>query len=162
MIATTMRKLNRLLLLLLAFRSAAWAFQHVQLPPSSTTTRTSFSISRRHHHHRHRGAAATSRLTLAAAIDLDESTPRDVNGMDEWAAACGVQRCDGFQLVSQDGVDYGVATAADVPGGVRSCSFPARCCSLPLDADRSCTIPRRKRCWSSWKSRTTYRNSTCF
>jgi len=34
--------------------------------------------------------------------------------MEEWAAACGVQRADGFQLTSEDGVDVSVMTTQDL------------------------------------------------
>jgi hypothetical protein len=35
--------------------------------------------------------------------------------MDEWAASCGIQRAEGFQLASEDGVDISVITAQDLP-----------------------------------------------
>lgn len=54
-------------------------------------------------------------------IDIDENAPRDIESMDEWAAACGVQRAEGFQLTSdddgQDHMDVSVITTEDIPAG---------------------------------------------
>jgi hypothetical protein len=38
--------------------------------------------------------------TLAATVDIREGVQRNVNSMEEWAAQCGVQTADGFQLIS--------------------------------------------------------------
>jgi hypothetical protein len=53
---------------------------------------------------------------LGAYVDINENCPRDIVSMDEWASACGVQRCDGFQLTSTDesGLDVGVLTSVDL------------------------------------------------
>mmetsp|Transcript_32515 Transcript_32515/g.71371 ORF Transcript_32515/g.71371 Transcript_32515/m.71371 type:complete len:442 (-) Transcript_32515:106-1431(-) len=54
---------------------------------------------------------------LFGVISIDESTSRDIPTMEEWAAACGVQRSDGFQLSSEDeyGQNIGVVTTQDLP-----------------------------------------------
>jgi hypothetical protein len=52
---------------------------------------------------------------LEAYVDIDETAPRDVGTMDQWVASCGVQRAEGFELTSEDGVDIGVMTTVDLP-----------------------------------------------
>ena len=50
-------------------------------------------------------------------VVIDENAPRDVATMEEWATSCGVQKSDGFQLVSNDeyGRDISVVTNQDIP-----------------------------------------------
>mmetsp|Transcript_4330 Transcript_4330/g.5925 ORF Transcript_4330/g.5925 Transcript_4330/m.5925 type:complete len:453 (-) Transcript_4330:157-1515(-) len=48
--------------------------------------------------------------TSLSAINIDERATRDVAAMDEWAAFNGVQRVEGFQLTTQDQLDYSVMT----------------------------------------------------
>lgn len=56
--------------------------------------------------------------SLYATIDIDENAPRDVASMEEWATNCGVQKAEGFQLISGDGgQDFSVTTARDLPAG---------------------------------------------
>jgi len=50
-------------------------------------------------------------------VDILESAGRDVGAMDEWASNCGVQRVEGVQLTSDDGLDWSVATTSDLPSG---------------------------------------------
>mmetsp|Transcript_42499 Transcript_42499/g.128966 ORF Transcript_42499/g.128966 Transcript_42499/m.128966 type:complete len:178 (+) Transcript_42499:99-632(+) len=52
---------------------------------------------------------------LAAVVNIEETAPRDVGAMDEWATACGVQRAGGIQLTSEDGSDFSVMTTQDLP-----------------------------------------------
>lgn len=54
---------------------------------------------------------------LAAYVNIDESAERDIGTMDEWATACGVQRVGGFQLTSEDGMDFSVMTTEDLAEG---------------------------------------------
>mmetsp|Transcript_2145 Transcript_2145/g.5688 ORF Transcript_2145/g.5688 Transcript_2145/m.5688 type:complete len:442 (-) Transcript_2145:200-1525(-) len=55
---------------------------------------------------------------LAAVVDIGEDAPRDTLAMEEWAAACGVQKSEGAQLtMSEGGMDIGIATAQDIPAG---------------------------------------------
>lgn len=75
--------------------SASGAFQH----PSLSSGRT---FSRR-----------VPKLT--AMVDINEEASRDIATMDEWATACGVQRAEGFQLTSDDGLDVSVVTTQDLP-----------------------------------------------
>jgi len=48
-------------------------------------------------------------------VDIDEKAPRDVATFDQWAAACGVQRAEGFQLTSDDGQDIYAMTTQNLP-----------------------------------------------
>ena len=54
---------------------------------------------------------------LSAYIDIDEQAQRDVGAMDEWASMCEVQRGDGFQLTTEDGLDFSAMTTADIAEG---------------------------------------------
>jgi len=52
---------------------------------------------------------------VRTVVNIDESAPRDIETFDEWATACGVQRSNGFQLTSEDGLDISVMTTEDLP-----------------------------------------------
>ena len=57
---------------------------------------------------------------LAAYVDIGEDAYRDVESMDEWATACGVQKAGGFQLTSEEGplgLDVSVMTTEDMAEG---------------------------------------------
>ena len=56
---------------------------------------------------------------LAAVVNVAEDAPRSVGPFDEWTTACGVQRCAGFQLTSEDeyGQNIGAMTTEDLPAG---------------------------------------------
>lgn len=62
----------------------------------------------------HEATHASPTTSLSAVVDLDYNAPRDINAFEEWTAACGVQRADGFQLTSEDGVDISVMTTDDM------------------------------------------------
>jgi len=54
-------------------------------------------------------------------INIEENAPRDIASMEQWAYNYGIQRCDGFELVSSQ-VEYGqpdvyAATLVDLPAG---------------------------------------------
>jgi hypothetical protein len=53
----------------------------------------------------------------AGGIDVSERTQRDISGMDGWATQFGVQKSDGYQLTSNDNVDFSVMTNVDLPTG---------------------------------------------
>lgn len=55
-----------------------------------------------------------AKSSLSAAVDVSENAPRDLATFEDWAASCGVQRSDGFQLTSEDGVDISVMTTEDL------------------------------------------------
>ncbi|KAG7337549.1 SET methyltransferase domain containing protein [Nitzschia inconspicua] len=78
-----------------------------------------------------------SSLIDSSFVDYSEGASRDIAAMDEWAAACGVQRSDGFQLVREEEqqqqqqqqqqvspleqstleMNIGVATSTDISAG---------------------------------------------
>lgn len=62
-------------------------------------------------------SSATSPKGYISSIDVDEDAPRDVQTFEEWAYNYGAQRSDGFQLVSDDGMDVYAATSQDLPTG---------------------------------------------
>jgi len=63
----------------------------------------------------------SSRATLATSlnniVDASEYAERDVSTFDEWSAGCGVQKCEGFQISTNDGSDYFAITDQDLPAG---------------------------------------------
>lgn len=67
----------------------------------------------------------TSSLTTLSALSLDESSPRDVGSFDEWCDVCQVQKAEGFQLTSEDGLDWSVMTTTDIPEGTPVLCVPS-------------------------------------
>lgn len=55
--------------------------------------------------------------TSMGVVDTQEYAERDVYTFDEWATSVGVQRCEGFQLTTNDGSDYFAITTVDLPAG---------------------------------------------
>jgi hypothetical protein len=53
--------------------------------------------------------------TLFAVVNIDERAPREIDMFDQWATTCGVQKAEGFQLTSADGLDMSVMTTQDLP-----------------------------------------------
>lgn len=74
-----------------------------------------------------RGTVTSTRPTssLFGYIDVAESTQRDLEPFQEWAAQCGVQRIEGFQLTTEDGLDFSVITTDDLPAGQTILAVPA-------------------------------------
>ena len=62
---------------------------------------------------------ATKSLTtsLDAMVDTREQAPRNMQPFDGWISQCGVQRCNGFQFTSEDGLDWSVMTSENLPAG---------------------------------------------
>lgn len=56
-----------------------------------------------------------STTPLSAFVDIDYNAQRDIATMEEWTAAYGVQRAEGVELTSEDGVDISVMTTQDLP-----------------------------------------------
>lgn len=49
-------------------------------------------------------------------VDVDENASRDIGTFEEWASSYGVQKCDGFQLTSENGgLDVSAMTTMDIP-----------------------------------------------
>ena len=65
--------------------------------------------------------AATPRhptaLRDAYRVDLAEHVNRDVDALYDWAAGCGAQQAEAFQITSYDGYDFFAMAGADVPAG---------------------------------------------
>lgn len=62
-------------------------------------------------------AAFSAYAPASSVINLEEYTERDVWTMDSWATEYGVQRAEGVELTTYDGVDYSVMTQADLSAG---------------------------------------------
>lgn len=60
---------------------------------------------------------ALSSGPLSAYIDIAEQAPRDIGAMDQWATMCQVQRAEGFQLTTEDGMDFSAMTTTEIPEG---------------------------------------------
>eukprot|EP00560_Eucampia_antarctica_P002373 CAMPEP_0197835000 /NCGR_PEP_ID=MMETSP1437-20131217/24421_1 /TAXON_ID=49252 ORGANISM="Eucampia antarctica, Strain CCMP1452" /NCGR_SAMPLE_ID=MMETSP1437 /ASSEMBLY_ACC=CAM_ASM_001096 /LENGTH=453 /DNA_ID=CAMNT_0043440115 /DNA_START=63 /DNA_END=1424 /DNA_ORIENTATION=+ len=84
------------------------------------------------------GSMRSSRLFrpshLSAQIDTRESAERNMGSFDEWSSSCGVQRVEGFQLTSQDGLDWSVMTENDLPAGLPILAVPAEMILSSSDA----------------------------
>lgn len=57
------------------------------------------------------------RTSLAAHIYTSEDSPRNIEGFEEWCTQYGVQKMDGLQLYTEDGLDYELITTQDLPAG---------------------------------------------
>ncbi|VEU38044.1 unnamed protein product [Pseudo-nitzschia multistriata] len=55
--------------------------------------------------------------TSLGLVETGEYVDRDVYTFDEWATSCGVQKCAGFQITTQDGSDFFAVTDQDLPAG---------------------------------------------
>jgi hypothetical protein len=84
--------------------NTASAFQSVPRP-TGVSPRADFSTSR------------NSVVQAAQYVETAEYVERDVWTFDEWANSCGVQKCEGFQLTTQDGLDYFAITNQNLPAG---------------------------------------------
>lgn len=60
----------------------------------------------------------------AAAIDIQETAERDIGSMEQWAVNLGVQRTEGIQLTSEDGLDWSLMTTQPIPSGSSILSVP--------------------------------------
>jgi len=58
-------------------------------------------------------------------VNVAESSPRNMESFQEWATNCGVQQAQGFQLTTEDGIDFSVITTEDVPAGQPVLAVPA-------------------------------------
>ena len=84
-----------------AFRTIAERHQHVAM---HTTTLFSTPAAR---------AAAYDTMV----VNVDERAERDLWSFQEWADSCGVQKCEGFEIQTNDGSDYYVVTTQDLQAG---------------------------------------------
>lgn len=61
---------------------------------------------------------------LPAHISTSEDSPRNLADFEEWCTQYGVQKMDGVQLYSEDGLDYQLVTTADIPAGTALLYIP--------------------------------------
>ena len=66
----------------------------------------------------------TSLLAIATA----EMAPRNVPQLESWAIESGIQKIDGLELYTEDGLDYQYITTADIPSGTTLMYIPAGVC----------------------------------
>lgn len=70
----------------------------------------------------------TSTTSLYDYIDFNEGAERNLGAFDEWANEYGIQRAEGFQLASEDGLDWSAVTSTDLPAGSPILAIPAEMC----------------------------------
>jgi len=58
-----------------------------------------------------------STTSLSSYLNIDETAPRNFDYYDDWTINCGVQKFNGFQLASEDGLDVSVATSQNIGTG---------------------------------------------
>ena len=61
-------------------------------------------------------------------LDIDENAPRTMPPFESWCAENGVQKMDGIELYSEDGMDYQAVTTVDIPTGSTVMYIPANLC----------------------------------
>mmetsp|Transcript_30951 Transcript_30951/g.65398 ORF Transcript_30951/g.65398 Transcript_30951/m.65398 type:complete len:457 (-) Transcript_30951:255-1625(-) len=71
---------------------------------------------------------STSTPTSLAALATDEMAPRNLPPLDPWATENGVQKVEGLELYSEDGLDWQYITTADIPTGTTIMYIPAGMC----------------------------------
>ena len=62
---------------------------------------------------------------LPAHVSTSEDSPRNLADFEEWCTQYGVQKMDGVQLYSEDGLDYQLVTTLDIPAGTALLYVPA-------------------------------------
>lgn len=88
----------------------------------TVSTAASFQTVVQQQHRHNKKEFLSTQLGVGAAppmmetwVNIEEGFPRDIGTMDQWAAACGVQKADGFQLtMADDGLDCSVVTTQDI------------------------------------------------
>mmetsp|Transcript_20552 Transcript_20552/g.37458 ORF Transcript_20552/g.37458 Transcript_20552/m.37458 type:complete len:465 (-) Transcript_20552:144-1538(-) len=97
-----------------------WAFTSTLRPSKIVTTRPLPST------------ATTSLHQYAATINIAEDAPRDIPSFEEWASYGGIQKADGFQLISNqvdnaDYLDISAMTTQDIPASTPVVYVPSEC-----------------------------------
>lgn len=82
---------------------------------SASAFQVHLSSPRQHYNGRRSSALDMSLSSSAQLVDISQGTERDIGTMDEWAAAYGVQKAEGFEYTSDDGQDVYVMTTQDLP-----------------------------------------------
>ena len=75
-------------------------------------------------------ATSTKETTTTSlfAIATAEMAPRNVPQLESWAIESGIQKIDGLELYTEDGLDYQYITTADIPSGTTLMYIPAGVC----------------------------------
>lgn len=68
---------------------------------------------------------ATTKLSAIATAEL---APRNIPSLEQWAIQSGVQKVDGLELYTEDGLDYEYMTTQDIPSGTTVMYIPAEVC----------------------------------
>eukprot|EP00584_Thalassiosira_punctigera_P019304 CAMPEP_0172552330 /NCGR_PEP_ID=MMETSP1067-20121228/44250_1 /TAXON_ID=265564 ORGANISM="Thalassiosira punctigera, Strain Tpunct2005C2" /NCGR_SAMPLE_ID=MMETSP1067 /ASSEMBLY_ACC=CAM_ASM_000444 /LENGTH=478 /DNA_ID=CAMNT_0013340287 /DNA_START=169 /DNA_END=1605 /DNA_ORIENTATION=+ len=66
--------------------------------------------------------------SLSAYIATAENAPRNLAQLDDWATNAGIQKVEGLELYTEDGLDYQYITTADIPAGTTLMYIPAGVC----------------------------------
>ena len=66
--------------------------------------------------------------TSLSAIATAELAPRNVPPLESWAIESGIQKIDGLELYTEDGLDYQYIATADIPSGTTLMYIPAGVC----------------------------------
>uniref|UniRef100_A0A7S2NSD2 SET domain-containing protein n=1 Tax=Leptocylindrus danicus TaxID=163516 RepID=A0A7S2NSD2_9STRA len=61
--------------------------------------------------------SSSTSTSLDAMLDTREQASRNMQPFDGWLSQCGVQRCNGFQFTSTDGLDWSIMTTENLPSG---------------------------------------------
>mmetsp|Transcript_10892 Transcript_10892/g.19822 ORF Transcript_10892/g.19822 Transcript_10892/m.19822 type:complete len:469 (+) Transcript_10892:91-1497(+) len=81
-----------------------------------------------HKHNSIRSTVTSTPTSLSAFISIDENAPRNLPPLDPWATNAGVQKVEGLELYSEDGLDWQYITTVDIPSGTTIMYIPAGMC----------------------------------
>jgi len=70
----------------------------------------------------------TTTKPLAAFINTNEMSPRNLPPLEEWSTNAGIQKVEGLELYTEDGLDWQYITTADIPQGTTIMFIPAGVC----------------------------------
>lgn len=71
---------------------------------------------------------ASSTTTSLFAIATAEMAPRNLPPLEDWATNSGIQKVDGLELYTEDGLDWQYITTQDIPTGTTLMFIPADVC----------------------------------
>eukprot|EP00581_Thalassiosira_minuscula_P030765 CAMPEP_0183765292 /NCGR_PEP_ID=MMETSP0739-20130205/10860_1 /TAXON_ID=385413 /ORGANISM="Thalassiosira miniscula, Strain CCMP1093" /LENGTH=465 /DNA_ID=CAMNT_0026003951 /DNA_START=20 /DNA_END=1417 /DNA_ORIENTATION=- len=66
--------------------------------------------------------------SLKAYITTNENAPRNMPPLEDWATNAGIQKVEGLELYSEDGLDWQYITTQDIPAGTTLMFVPAGAC----------------------------------
>ena len=70
----------------------------------------------------------TTSLLKSSPIDISEYAQRNIQLLEEWAINNGIQKIDGLELYTEDGMDWQYITTVDIPAGTTIMYIPADVC----------------------------------